>query len=389
MGMWPEGPEGQLRIGLDASVIFSSVGGTRVYATQLLNSLLEARPDWTFFLYTRNQTQASGVEKQFRSGTVRSLPVSGSPNVWRLQVRLPGRLRSDRIDVYHSLGYFLPLRWAGPKVVTIHDLNMYMNWRSWMRPLTLTSWADLVLETPLAAARSARIVTDSEFSKVSICRLLRIAPEKVTVIPLAPDDFFDAAPVIDELVAARKLTGPGPFVLSVGVLAPQKNLQTVIKAFATSGLHAKGGKLLLAGSDRAGYSHILRAVARESGVDDGVLMPGFVPREVLRALYHETLSVVLASHGEGFGLPIVEAMACGAPVIAANRQSLPEVVGDAGVLFEPQDVVTLGRALSRMYDEPGFRSELIDRGRRRRAQFSWRSAAEATAAIYEEVATRR
>ncbi|TMF81331.1 MAG: glycosyltransferase family 4 protein [Chloroflexi bacterium] len=378
-----------LSVGLDASVIFTSVGGTRVYATQLLNSLLEARPSWTFFLYTRNQNQATAIEKQFTGDGVRSISVPGSPNVWRVQARLPRRLRADRVDVYHSLGFFLPLRWPGPKVVTIHDLNMYMNWRSWMRPRTLTSWADLALETPLAAASSDRIVTDSEFSKAAICRLLRVTQEKVVVVPLAPDDFFDQAPSVGDLAAARKLTGVGEFVLSVGVLAPQKNLQTVIRAFAASGINARGARLLLAGSDRAGYANTLRAVARESGVEDGVLMPGFVSREILRALYHEALCVVLASHGEGFGLPLVEAMACGAPVIAANRQSLPEVVGDAGVLFEPSDVDALASALRRMHEEPGFRSELSERGRRRRAQFSWRAAAEATAAIYEELATRR
>jgi len=378
-----------LRIGLDASVMFSSVGGTRVYATQLLTSLLEARPRWTFFLYTRNEEQASAVEKQFGGGGIKSISVPGSPNVWRVQSRLPRRLRADAIDVYHSLGYFLPLRWPGRKVVTIHDLNMYMNWRSWMRPRTLTSWADLALETPMAAARSDRIVTDSEFSKASICRLLRVPQEKVVVVPLAPDDFFDQAPSADDLAAARKLAGTGEFVLSVGVIAPQKNLQTVIRAFARSGLHAKGAKLVLAGSDRAGYADTLRVVARESGVEGAVLMPGFVSREVLRALYGDSLCVVLASHGEGFGLPLVEAMACGAPVIAANRQSLPEVVGEAGVLFEPQDVDALARAVTRVHEEPGFRSELINRGRKRRAQFSWRSAAAATAAIYEGLATRR
>src|SRR5256885_6068651 len=205
--------------------MFSSVGGTRVYATQLLTSLFEARPSWTFFLYTRNEEQATAVEKQFAGGGIRSVSVPGSPNVWRVQSRLPHRLRADAIDVYHSLGYFLPLRWKGPKVVTIHDLNMYLNWRSWMRPQTLTSWADLALETPMAAAGSDRIVTDSGFSKASICRLLRVPQEKVVVVPLAPDDFFDQAPSADDVAAARKLTGEGQLVLSVGVLAPQKNLQ--------------------------------------------------------------------------------------------------------------------------------------------------------------------
>jgi len=324
--------------------MFSSVGGTRVYAMQLLTSLLESRPRWTFFLYTRNEEQAAAVEKQFGGGGgIKSVSVPGSPNVWRVQSRLPHRLRADGIEVYHSLGYFLPLRWEGPKVVTIHDLNVYLNWRSWMRPRTLTSWADLALETPMSAAKSDRIVTDSDFSKASICRLLRVPQEKVVVVPLAPDDFFDQPPSAGDLGAARKLTGTGELVLSVGVLAPQKNLQTVIRAFARAGLHARGAKLVLAGSDRAGYADTLRVVARESGVEGGVLMPGFVSREILRALYHESLCVVLASHGEGFGLPLVEAMACGAPVLTTNRTSLPEVGGDAVEYTEP-DASSIGAA---------------------------------------------
>jgi glycosyltransferase involved in cell wall biosynthesis len=114
-----------------------------------------------------------------------------------------------------------------------------------------------------------------------------------------------------------------------------------------------------------------------------------VSRPLLRALYRQALAVVLPSHGEGFGLPLVEAMASGAPVLAANRQSLPEVVADAGCLFEPDDVKGLADLLSRMGADPGFRSDLVGRGRARRQLFSWTSAAEATAAIYEEVVGRR
>jgi glycosyltransferase involved in cell wall biosynthesis len=288
------------------------------------------------------------------------------------------------VDVYHSLGYFLPLRWAGPKVVTIHDLNIYLNWRNWLRSRRLLNWADMAVQTPFAVRAADRIITDSQFSKDSICRTLRVDPNRVATIPLAPDAFFDEQPATNEIEEARTTTGGAPFALYVGVLSPQKNLGMLIKAFAASSLPRAGARLVLAGTDR-GHGSSLRATAASSGVSKEVLLPGFVSRPVLRALYHEALVVVLPSHGEGFGLPVVEAMAAGTPVLAANRQSLPEVVGDAGCLFEPDDVSGLSSLLTRMSEDPAFRSDLVRRGRARRQSFSWTAAAEATTAIYEEV----
>lgn len=377
-----------MRVGFDASVIFSSAGGTRVYATQLLSAMLDARPDWTYFLYSRDGGQAGQLKLRWPGSNVQAPVVAGAPNVLRIQGRLPAQLRRDSVDVYHSLGYFLPLRWSGPKVVTIHDLNIYLNWRSWLRTKRVLNWADLVLQTPLAARAADRIITDSQFSKDSIRRILRVAPDKVVSIPLAPDPFFDEQHSAEEIAEARALAGGAPFVLYVGVLAPQKNLGTLIKAFAAADLPRAGGRLVLAGTDR-GHGAALRATASSSGVADQVALPGFVSRPLLRALYHEALVVVLPSHGEGFGLPLVEAMAAGAPVLAANRQSLPEVVGDAGRLFEPDDVPTLTGLLNRLSSDPQFRADLVRRGHARRQDFSWRSAAEATATVYEEALSGR
>jgi glycosyltransferase involved in cell wall biosynthesis len=377
-----------VRVGLDTSVIFSSAGGTRVYAVQLLTAILELKPDWKYFLYARSGEQAAELKRMWPEPNVEATVVAGSPNAVRVQARLPSQLRHDAVDVYHSLGYFLPLRWAGPKVVTVHDLNIYLNWRHWLRSKRVLNWADMALQTPLAVRAADRIITDSQFSKDSICRLLRVAPEKVAAIPLAPDPFFDDEPAADENAEARVATAGAPFILYVGVLSPQKNLGTLIRAFAASSLPRSGAHLVLAGTDR-GHGGTLRVEATASGVSDQVQLLGFVSRPLLRALYHRALGVVLPSHGEGFGLPLVEAMASGVPVLAANRQSLPEVVGDAGCLFEPDDVSGLAGLLSRMSEDPAFRTDLVRRGRARRQRFSWSAAAAATAAIYEEAAARR
>jgi glycosyltransferase involved in cell wall biosynthesis len=377
-----------MRIGFDASVVLTSAGGTRVYAVQLLSAMLELKPDWKYFLYSRSEEQSQELRRLWPGPNVEAPVVAARPNALRIQARLPAQLRRDTVDIYHSLGYFLPLRWPGPKVVTIHDLNIYLNWRNWLRSKRVFNWADMALQTPLAVRAADRIITDSQFSKDSICRILRVQPDRVAVIPLAPDAFFDEAPSASEIEEVRALTGGTPFVLYVGVLSPQKNLGMLIQAFAASSLPRSGGRLVLAGTDR-GYGASLRATAAASGVSTEVLFPGFVSRPVLRALYHEALVAVLPSHGEGFGLPVVEAMAAGTPVLAANRQSLPEVVGDAGCLFEPDDVSGLSVLLARMSEDPAFRSDLVRRGRERRPLFSWTAAAEATTAIYENVINRR
>jgi glycosyltransferase involved in cell wall biosynthesis len=376
-----------LRIGFDASVIFSSVGGTRTYAVQLLSSLIDLKNEWEFFLYTRDEAQAVELRRMWPHGSVHVSAVSGSPNTLRVQRSLPAALRRDRIDLYHSLGYFLPLRWRGPKVVTVHDMNVYVNWRQWLRPRKFVNWADMAVQVPLAVGAARQVITDSTSSMQLVERILRVSPGKITVVHLAPDPFFDAQPSEKELGDATALTGATRYVLFVGIISAQKNLGLLVRAFAAAGLGAKGVRLVLAGSDREREGEALRRLAGTLGVEERVVLTGYVSQETLRALYHDALVVVLPSHGEGFGLPLVEAMACGAPVLAARTQSLPEVVGDGGGLFDPDDVSGLAALLRRVDEDRAFREELVQRGTRRRADFSWEAAAKATAEVYEAVAS--
>lgn len=340
-------------------------------------------------MYARSEDQATGLRKLWPSQQVEIATVAGSPNVLRTQIKMPRRLRRDQVDLYHSLGFFLPLRWHGPRVVSIHDMNVYLNWRSWARPGKFLAWGDLMVQTPFSAKAADRIITISQFSKDMICRMLRVPSSKVSVTPLAPDPYFALPPSAEETAAMRAVTGDSRFVLFVGILSPQKNLATLIRAMAESGLRAKGVKLVIAGSDREGYGATVRRLAAEVGIAEQLVLAGFVSLPMLRALYHDALCLVLPSHGEGFGLPVVEAFAAGAPVLAANRQSLPEVVGDAGLLFEADDVGALAKQLRQVGGDETFRSDLARRGKERSKQFTWRATAEATAQIYEEVLAAR
>jgi glycosyltransferase involved in cell wall biosynthesis len=374
-----------VRIGFDASVAAGQPGGTGTYAVQLLNALIPLRPDWTFHLYFRRPDEPNQLLLGPPGENVRRSVVSGSPNTWRIQAQLPKHLRRDGVDIYHSPGVFLPLRWPGLKVVSIHDLNIYRHVRNWLHRGTLIHWLDLASQTPISVGVASRIITPSESASRDLQRLLRVRPDRIRVIPDAPDLFFDEPAYESEIDAANQLAADRPFILFVGVLSPQKNLRGLLQAFAASGLPAQGITLVLAGRDLTGYGRRLRDLAERLGIGKAVRLPGYVSRATLRALCGQAVCVVLPSHGEGFGLPLVEAMACGAPIIAADRQAIPEVLGGAGALFDPLDSTALKGLLRRVVEDNEFRSSLRERGRERRKEFSWTRTAEATAGVYSEL----
>lgn len=374
-----------MRIGFDASVAGGQPGGTGTYAVQLLKALIPLRPEWTFVLYFRNAGEDNPLRTAPEGANLQRVTVPVRTNAAYVQVELPRRLARDAIDVYHSPGYFLPLRWRGDKVVTIHDLNMFLQLRHWMHREKFRAWLDLAVETPLSVHVARRIIVDSEWAKRDVCRILRVRRDRVRVIPLAPDAFFDQAPGEGEVASARAIAHGQRFILFVGILSPQKNLEGLLRAFAASGLAETGMRLVLAGADHEGYGRTIREIAARLHIADSVALPGYVPRSTLRALYADAVCLVLPSHGEGFGLPMVEAMARGTPILAADRQALPEVLGNGGCLFDPDDAGQLGTLLQRVARQDAFRAELARRACERRQAFSWERAATATAAVYEEL----
>ena len=376
-------------VGVDASVVASSAGGTRVYAVQLLQALVALRPNWRFVLYLRREGEEENLGEVARATNVQLRVVASRPNVWRIQVALASHLRRDGVDLYHSLGFFLPIRWPGPKVVTVHDLNVYVTWRNWLRPPTVLPWLDLAIQTAISMRAADRVITDSESSRRQIQQIARVTDERLRVIPLAADAFFGERASQGEIAGSRRFAGGQPYVLFVGILSPQKNLILLLRAFAASGLSEQGVKIVLAGSNVEAYAATIAGLAGTLGIAKSLVLPGFVSKPELRALYQGALCIVLPSHGEGFGLPLVEAMASGTPILAANRQAIPEVLGDAGCLFEADDVDSLAKLLARVGTDPGFAADLRRRSESGRGRYSWRKTAEATAVVYEELLSMR
>ena len=301
------------------------------------------------------------------------------------QVVLPLELARTRAQLLHALGYVSPLAWSGLTVVTVYDLSFLrfpelfnVGNRLYLRRLT-----------PPSVRRAARVIAISEHTRRDVIRLCGVPPERVTTIHLAADARFRPVGEADVARFRRERRLPERYILYMGTLEPRKNLGTLIRAYAE--LRDAGGAphaLVLAGARGWRYEPIFRLV-EELGLQEHVLFPGYVPAEEQPLWYSAADVFAYPSLYEGFGLQLLEAMACGTPVIASNSSSLPEVVGDAGVLVEPTDVRGLAEALATLLGDDGRRAELCEAGLARAGAFSWRRMAEQTVQVYREVLRAR
>ncbi len=299
--------------------------------------------------------------------------------VWE-QLVLPLALREGRTDLLHAMAFVSPLAWSGPTVVTVYDLSFLRFPRLFNRGNRLY----LRAMTPLSLRRATRVIAISQHARREAIDLCGLDPGRVVAIPLAAHERLRPAPAaaIARFRSAKHL--PERFILYLGTLEPRKNVETLVRAF--SKLRATGVSthaLVLAGAHGWQYDPIFDLV-RELGVEEWVRFPGFVS-EKEQALWYSAADIfAFPSLYEGFGLPPLESMACGTPVVASNSSSLPEVVGRAGLLVEPMDVDGLADALARLVVDRSLRAHLSDAGLARAAEFSWRRTAEQTVRVYEQ-----
>lgn len=299
----------------------------------------------------------------------------------REQVELPRILRRHRVDLLHSPHFLLPLLPPCPAVATIHDV-IYL-----ACPQDLPSGAGRLYYRAMmnACARMAtRIITDSEHSKSEIVSYLRADPERIDVIYPGVDPVF--APVTDaeQLAAVRSRFGiDREFILCVGIYKPRKNHAGLLRAFQrclASGMHAQ---LVVAGPMAEGEA-VLRRLAAELGIAKHVVFTGFVSDVELCALYSAARVCVCPSLYEGFGFTVLEAMACGAPVLCSRATSLPEVAGKAVLYFDPHDPQEMASQLVRAFSDDALRAALIEQGRQNLQRFNWAETARQTLAVYHQ-----
>jgi glycosyltransferase involved in cell wall biosynthesis len=297
---------------------------------------------------------------------------------FREQVQLPRVVARERLDLMHYPTVTIPLISSTPFVVTIHDLN-YLE-----RSATSgTSGTDSRLKragyrAELAKARRARrVITVSQHTREALVRTLRVDRERIAVTYEAADPPEAISP--DPAILERHGLD-APFFLNVGAAYPYKNLDRLIEAFARLG----GTYRLVLAGDHETFAGALAKLAEASGVAERIVFPGRVSEAELAALYDGALACALVSLSEGFGLPGLEAMSAGVPVVAANAGSLPEIYGEAACYCDPFDVESIAVALAEVGSDQQLRARLVALGRQRAAEFSWRRTAEQTLTVYRE-----
>jgi glycosyltransferase involved in cell wall biosynthesis len=390
-GPGPTSGTAQLRIAIDYSAAVNQQAGIgRLVRNQVL-ALADLDPDNDYRLVYARPNR--GSDPQFPRARNFARREVGLRERWltiiwhRAKMPVPADWFSGPVDLYHSPDFVLPPLRHARGILTVHDLAFLM------RPECAHERLRAYLEevVPRSVRRADFIIADSENTRNDLVVLLGVNPERIAVVPGGVEARF--TPVTDPhlLQRARRHVGAGdedPFVLAIGVIEPRKNLNRLMDAFALlkqQGRVTDGLKLVLAGGKGWLFDGIY-AHHEASPVRDDILLPGFVPDELLPALYSAADVLAFPSLYEGFGLPVLEAMACGTPVVASRASCLPEVAEGAALLIDPNSTEGLAAALEVALTDPARRAELIAQGRARAAEYSWQRAARELLSVYQRVA---
>lgn len=371
-----------MRIALNAMQVRAAKSGVGQYIHGLVEALLELDPVDKFTLYCSPQNVAN---YRFSAGNyeARVWGLAEKARTWRLLYEyafLPGELARQHYDLFHGLSNFLPPRKVCPYVVTIHDLSYYVHPERcpWLRR---HYWYAMTRRSiDLADA----IVTVSEWSRRDIERFFPEARGRVHVIANAPHRRFRRLERPREQTCLSRLGIDFPYVLFVGTLEPGKNVERVIRAFDAIAPRFPDHHLIVAGDRGWLYEGIFEA-AQTARAAARIHLLGHRNDDEVVELMNFCEVFVFPSLYEGFGLPPLEAMACGAPVVASNVSSLPEVVGEAALLVDPTDISAIAEAMGRVLSDEGLRWDLRQKGLARAGLFSWRKAATETLMVYQKV----
>jgi alpha-1,3-rhamnosyl/mannosyltransferase len=379
-----------MKIGFDP-VPIGGYFGNSTYTTELIRALAQTCPDHTYFVPAYFGTGRALHRRFDTRHSIKILPILPDPkmlgNPFKKRLTAWGRSIESKkakttYDLYHCTSPVLFNDCCPNTVVTIHDLIPLLDEPSWASSRERNYYKSALMSI---LEKSSAVITDSCSTKLSIAERFAWCEEKILVITLAAGPQF--APRNHPPLLARYGLAGKPFMLSVGVFSERKNMPFFLEAFA--GLPKdlrKGVNILLTGNRRKNkpYPQILDCIARHNLEKNVFVIPN-IPQNDLVALYSMALCLVFPSLYEGFGLPVLEAMACGCPVITSSTTSLPEVGGDAVVYVNPVEPASLRAALEKMVCDENLRKALKERGLSRAGEFSWEKTAAMTLAVYREV----
>lgn len=369
-----------MRVGLNLLFLVpGETGGMEIYARELVRALLAERPDLELVAFVNREAHAAGGPWDGAAEVV-AVPVNGTSRTARVrgeQQYLPGLGRRAGIDVLHSLASTAPARGPFRRVVTIHDLHYRILPDAHFGLLGL----GLRVLVPLAARTSHRVIAISEATAADVRRLLKVPADRLDVIPEGVGATPDGAPVPEEQLRNSYVLGNRPVVLSVSAKRPHKNLVRLFEAIAA--IPRERRPVVVIPGYPTPYETELRERGRELGVLDDVRLLDWVSGPELEGLYALAAVFAFPSLNEGFGLPVLEAMTRGVPVVCSNSSALPEVAGDAALLLNPDDPAAITAAIERVLGDPAEAARLRAAGIAQAAKFTWAATAHATAASYE------
>jgi glycosyltransferase involved in cell wall biosynthesis len=373
-----------MRIGLDGIPLGEIKTGVGHYTFELARSLASIAPEDDFELISPfPYVAACGDEsEQTLPSNLRVMQAKVnrlSRRRW-WSIGLPLHLKQASFDLFHGTNYDVPLWNSCPTIVTIHDLSLFLHPETHEKHLVRRArW-----RLPVMARRATSIITPSESVKREVCGHLRIKPERITAIPEAARRLFRPAPLAESVEVRRRLQIEDEFILFVGTIEPRKNLLMLTRAFDEIYSNTRLRPQLVIAGKEGWLTGELFSYLKSAEIRERVRFTGYVSDDDLRALYSSCRAFIYPSLYEGFGLPPLEAMACGAPVMTSRIPSIMETVGDAARLVSPTDYRELARAIIHVLEDSGEREHLSSNGLRRASAFSWERTASATFNVYLE-----
>lgn len=372
------------RVGLNAQLLSLQQSyrsaGISWYIFNLLQNLGDVASDFQFTAFVNTadfQSPSERLSVRYSSERIRNPPVR---ILWE-QLRLPLALRREKIDLLHSLAFVSPLATQLPTVVTIYDLS-FLHYPHLFKPFNRWYLSTL---TRLSAKRADAVIAISESTRQDVISAFNVPSEKVHTVYCGADASFQPLPSTEIEAFRTKHQLPQKFIFRLGTIEPRKNVEGVIKAYAEWRARDKSAPPLVVAGGKGWYYQQVFKLVESLNLQDSVFFPGYVPQADLPLWYNAASLMVYPSHFEGFGLPVLESMACGTPVVTANVSSLPEVAGTAALMVSPTDTTALSRAMQSAFEDETLAQSMREKGLRQAAKFSWAKAAQQTTEIYTQV----
>ncbi|MDM8531340.1 glycosyltransferase family 1 protein [Anaerolineales bacterium HSG25] len=372
-------------IGIDYTAALKQGGGIGRYTRGLITTLAQIDQQTEYRLLASSDAPIDSLNpfQKYPNFSHKSYPF---PERWmtigwhRLYLPIPVEWFTGQVDLFHSPNFILPPVRRAKTLLTVHDLSFIRHPQGAV--VTLRNWLNKVV--PRSLARADHILADSESTKVDLFDIYNVSPNRVTVVGAGVEERFH--PITEQATLTRVAEHyqlPERFILGLGTLEPRKNFKGLIEAFSTSAV-SKTHYLVIAGGKGWLYDDIF-AAAENSPVKERIQFIGFVDDADLPALY--TLADIFAypSHYEGFGIPVVEAMACGTPVVCADNSSLPEVAGQAAIQVTATDTEMLASALHLLATDRDQYTQAINNGFLQAQKFSWVTAANRLQTVYQQL----